>query len=108
MDFGLKGRNAIVCAASEGLGRACARSLAEAGVDLVINTRLQGTLLGAAKSQGISVDEARTARLASNPSRRFGDPNEFGATCAFIASVHAGYITGQNILLDGGAFPGTF
>jgi 3-oxoacyl-[acyl-carrier protein] reductase len=259
MDLGLKGRNAIVCAASEGLGRACARSLAEAGVDLVINARreielqvtaeeiastfgvmvktvcgdvtdtdvraeimdtcpapdilvnnaggpppgnfrdwtpetwhlaldanmitpielirasvdgmierrfgriinitsgaikapigmlglsngarsgltgfvaglardvaqhgvtvnnllpgpfetarLQGTLLGAAKSQGISVDEARTARLASNPSLRFGDPNEFGATCAFIASVHAGYMTGQNILLDGGAFPGTF
>jgi 3-oxoacyl-[acyl-carrier protein] reductase len=45
---------------------------------------------------------------SSNPSRRFGRPDEFGATCAFLCSAHAGYITGQNILMDGGAYPGTF
>ena len=42
-----------------------------------------------------------------NPARRFGTKEEFGATCAFLCSVHAGYIVGQNLLLDGGAFPGT-
>jgi 3-oxoacyl-[acyl-carrier protein] reductase len=47
-------------------------------------------------------------RRALNPTRRFGTPAEFGAACAFLCSVHAGYITGQNILLDGGAYPGTF
>jgi 3-oxoacyl-[acyl-carrier protein] reductase len=46
-------------------------------------------------------------RRALNPTRRFGTPAEFGAVCAFLCSVHAGYITGQNILLDGGAYPGT-
>ena len=52
-------------------------------------------------------------RRASNsrariPAGRFGDPAEFGALCAFLASAHAGFITGQNILIDGGAFPGAF
>jgi 3-oxoacyl-[acyl-carrier protein] reductase len=42
------------------------------------------------------------------PAGRFGDPEEFGAACAFLCSRRAGYITGQNILLDGGAYPGTF
>ena len=49
-------------------------------------------------------EEVRT----SNPSKRFGHPDEFGATCAFLCSTCAGYITGQNILIDGGAYPGTF
>jgi 3-oxoacyl-[acyl-carrier protein] reductase len=43
-----------------------------------------------------------------NPSRRFGRPEEFGATCAFLCSAQASYITGQNIVIDGGAYPGTF
>jgi 3-oxoacyl-[acyl-carrier protein] reductase len=42
------------------------------------------------------------------PARRIGDPAEFGAACAFLCSVQAGYITGQNLLIDGGAFPGAF
>ena len=42
------------------------------------------------------------------PARRFGTPEEFGAACAFLCSPHAGYITGQNILTDGGAYPGSF
>jgi 3-oxoacyl-[acyl-carrier protein] reductase len=46
-------------------------------------------------------------RMQAVPARRFGTPEEFGAACAFLCSVHAGYINGQNILLDGGAFPGT-
>jgi 3-oxoacyl-[acyl-carrier protein] reductase len=45
---------------------------------------------------------------SGNPSRRFGRPEEFGATCAFLCSAQASYITGQNIVIDGGAYPGTF
>ncbi len=70
--------------------------------------RLQGTLAGAANKTGKSVDEVRAAQLAQIPARRFGTPAEFGAICAFLCSVQAGYINGQNILPDGGAFPGTF
>ena len=46
-------------------------------------------------------------RAKTNPASRFGDPEEFGLACAFLCGAKAGYITGQNILLDGGAFPGT-
>jgi 3-oxoacyl-[acyl-carrier protein] reductase len=70
--------------------------------------RLQGTLAGAASKTGKSMDEVRAAQLAQIPARRFGTPAEFGAICAFLCSVQAGYINGQNILPDGGAFPGTF
>jgi 3-oxoacyl-[acyl-carrier protein] reductase len=42
------------------------------------------------------------------PAQRYGTPAEFGAACAFLCSSHAGYMTGQNVLLDGGAYPGTF
>ena len=55
-----------------------------------------------------SVEQARTERVATIPAKRFGRPEEFGATCAFLCSTHAGYITGQNILIDGGSFPGAF
>ncbi|MBC7942566.1 MAG: SDR family oxidoreductase, partial [Chitinophagaceae bacterium] len=48
------------------------------------------------------------ARKRQNPTARFGSADEFGAVCAFICSIHAGYINGQNLLLDGGAYPGTF
>ena len=48
------------------------------------------------------------ARRQGIPAKRFGTPQEFGAICAFLCSVHAGYITGQNVLADGGAYPGTF
>jgi 3-oxoacyl-[acyl-carrier protein] reductase len=70
--------------------------------------RLAATLAAAAKSAGKSVEEIREARRQQNPAQRFGTPAEFGAACAFLCSTHAGYMTGQNILLDGGAFPGTF
>ena len=69
--------------------------------------RLTATMGASAAASGKSLDEVRAARAAHNPAHRFGTPAEFGAFCAFICSVHAGYLTGQNILLDGGAFPGT-
>ena len=47
-------------------------------------------------------------RVTTIPARRLGNADEFGATCAFLCSIHAGCITGQNILLDGGIFPGAF
>lgn len=70
--------------------------------------RLQGTLAGAAAKTGKSVDEVRAAQMAQVPARRFGTPDEFGAICAFLCSRHAGYINGQNILPDGGLYPGTY
>lgn len=70
--------------------------------------RLRATAAGAAKSSGRSVDEILAERRAANPARRFGDPAEFGDACAFLCSAQAAYITGQNLLLDGGAYPGTF
>ena len=69
--------------------------------------RLRTTMEGAAKANHRSVDEEMAARRATNPSGRFGDPAEFGATCAFLCSAQAGFMTGQNVLLDGGSFPGT-
>jgi 3-oxoacyl-[acyl-carrier protein] reductase len=56
----------------------------------------------------MSADAALAERVATVPARRVGLPDEFGATCAFLCSAQAGYITGQNILIDGGAFPGAF
>lgn len=70
--------------------------------------RLKGTIAGAASKTGKSVDEVRAAQMGQIPARRFGTPAEFGAICTFLCSVQAGYITGQNILADGGAYPGTF
>ncbi|RID93852.1 SDR family oxidoreductase [Gemmobacter lutimaris] len=58
---------------------------------------------GVMQARGISRDEARAERMATIPARRYGTRAEFGAMCAFLASQHAGFIVGQNILLDGGA-----
>lgn len=70
--------------------------------------RLRTTAAGTAKASGKSVDQVLEARRVGNPAGRFGDPAEFGAACAFLCSQHAGFITGQNWLLDGGAYAGTF
>jgi len=70
--------------------------------------RLQSNIASNAKSKGISVEEAKSERIASVPAKRFGQPDELGAACAFLCSAQAGYITGQNLLIDGGAFPGAF
>ena len=70
--------------------------------------RLQGGFTAAARRSGVA--EATLAHQAREtiPAKRFGKPEEFGQTCAFLCSIHAGYITGQNILLDGGAYPAAF
>lgn len=62
---------------------------------------------GVSEAEGITMDEARTKRAATIPARRYGTPQEFGAACAFLCSQHAGFIVGQNILLDGGAVNAT-
>jgi len=63
---------------------------------------------GVAQARGIPLAQAAADRAASIPARRYGTAAEFGAMCAFLCSVHAGYIVGQNILLDGGATNATF
>ncbi|NIF92487.1 MULTISPECIES: SDR family oxidoreductase [Burkholderia] len=70
--------------------------------------RIKTTLAASAKAAGTSVDEVRARRTQEIPARRLGQPDEFGAACAFLCSAHAGYITGQNWLIDGGSYPGTF
>ncbi len=69
--------------------------------------RLRATLAAQAAREGRPVEVVAAERAAANPAGRFGRPDEFGALCAFLCSVHAGYITGQNLLIDGGAYPGT-
>src|SRR5262249_1552049 len=70
--------------------------------------RLRGNFATRAKATGKPVEELVRAAQQANPSGRFGTPAEFGAVCAFLCSVQAGYIAGQNILIDGAAYPGTF
>lgn len=83
-----------------------------AGSGVVVNNLLPGIHAtdraasldaGAAKAQGMTLDEARKQRAATIPAGRYGTAQEFGATCAFMCSQYAGYMIGQNILLDGGA-----
>ena len=92
-----------------------AREVAHANVTInnilpgVFDTdRIKVATTKAAEMQGISMDEAVKRRLAAVPAGRLGTPDESGKLCGFIASAHAGYITGQNFLIDGGAFRGTF
>ncbi len=70
--------------------------------------RLTVTLEARARMAKRSVEDIATQERAMNPSGRFGNPDEFGAACAFLCSDKAGFITGQNLLMDGGAYPGTF
>ncbi|MDM0114180.1 SDR family oxidoreductase [Variovorax sp. J22R133] len=70
--------------------------------------RLKATIQSGAQKSGQDVDAVRAARQKTIPARRFGNAEEFGAICAFLCSVHAGYVTGQNVLADGGAYPGTY
>jgi len=70
--------------------------------------RLKVTVGNWAKKDGMSLDDAMEKRRKENPAGRFGTAEEFGAACAFLCSGHAGFITGQNWLLDGGHYPGTF
>ena len=70
--------------------------------------RLRGGIEREAAGRGIEVEAVRKRRAEAIPAKRLGTPEEFGAACAFLCSVQAGYITGQNLLTDGGAFPGAF
>jgi 3-oxoacyl-[acyl-carrier protein] reductase len=94
-----------------------ARTSKLAGSNVTINNllpgafdtdRLKATMEGGAKKTGKPVEELREQRMKTIPSLRFGNADEFGATCAFLCSAHAGYITGQNVLIDGGAYAGTY
>lgn len=70
--------------------------------------RLKVTMEARARMAKLSIEDVATQERAMNPSGRFGHPDEFGAACAFLCSDKAGFITGQNLLMDGGAYPGTF
>ena len=70
--------------------------------------RLRATMQGRAKAAGRSVEDVRRAAMDAIPAGRFGSAQEFGALCAFVCSAQASYLVGQNLLLDGGNYPGTF
>jgi len=91
-----------------------ARQVAGAGVTInnilpgAFDTdRLRDNLRFVATRGGQDFEAVHAARQEAIPVRRFGDPAEFGALCAFLCGTQAGYITAQNLLIDGGAFPGT-
>jgi len=88
-----------------------------AGHGITVNNLLPGTfatdrfasnLRAGAAQAGMPLDFYTDKRREAVPALRFGEADEFGAACAFLCSVHAGYITGQNLLIDGGAYPGVF
>lgn len=90
-----------------------ARSVAHANVTINFllpgsfdTRRLNEGFARMAKAQGVSIDKVRAEEEATIPAKRLGTPREFGKACAFLCSAHAGYITGQNLLIDGGAYPG--
>ena len=69
--------------------------------------RLTQNAIVRAKASGQTVEQIQNARKSTVPARRFGDPAEFGQACAFFCSAGAGFMTGQNLVLDGGTYPGT-
>jgi 3-oxoacyl-[acyl-carrier protein] reductase len=92
-----------------------ARQVAQHGVTvnnllpgLFATARMDKLMQAQAAAQAVSPEQMTQRQRAAIPAGRFGRPDEFGAACAFLCSVHAGYVTGQNLLLDGGAYPGTF
>ncbi len=70
--------------------------------------RIRSNAASGAEKAGITVEQFLKKRADDNPAKRLGQPDEFGAACAFLCGRQAGFITGQNLLLDGGAYPGTF
>ncbi len=70
--------------------------------------RLQSAFEALAQQRGTEPENVRAAQQSAIPAKRFGDPAEFGAACAFLCSAQAGFITGQSLLIDGGVFPGIF
>jgi 3-oxoacyl-[acyl-carrier protein] reductase len=70
--------------------------------------RQRTVMAAAAQKQGVAIDAARAERIKGIPAGRIGDPAEFGEACAFLCSAQMGYVTGQNFLIDGGVYPGTY
>jgi 3-oxoacyl-[acyl-carrier protein] reductase len=70
--------------------------------------RLNKTIDAAARNTGVTLDAMRAQRIATIPAKRFGHWLEFGQMCAYLCSAQASYMTGQNVLIDGGAYPGTY
>ena len=70
--------------------------------------RIRSNFEFSAKARSMTLEAIRTERLGQLPAQRFGSPEEFGELCAYLCSAQAGFITGQNMLIDGGAYPGTF
>ncbi len=73
-----------------------------------LTDRTRQTIAGFAKAAGLTEEQAAAERLRTIPAGRLGDPAEFGEACAYLCSAQASYVTGQNFLIDGGAYPGTF
>jgi 3-oxoacyl-[acyl-carrier protein] reductase len=73
-----------------------------------LTDRTRQTIAGFAKAAGLTEEQVAADRLRSIPAGRLGDPAEFGEACAYLCSAQASYVTGQNFLIDGGAYPGTF
>jgi len=75
----------------------------------IFDSDAQRTHVGAMlQATGKTFEELWRARAEANPAKRCGRPGELGAYCAFLCSQHAGFITGQNLLIDGGSYPGTY
>jgi 3-oxoacyl-[acyl-carrier protein] reductase len=70
--------------------------------------RIKTVLAGTAAAQKVPVEQVKAQRVATIPAGRMGNILEFGQACAYLCSAQAGYVTGQNFLIDGGAYPGTF
>ena len=85
-----------------------ARQSRLASCNVTVNNLLPGAFDTDRLRKTIPDEEAWRKRAQAIPAQRFGSADEFGAMCAFLCSAQAGYLTGQNILLDGGAYPGTF
>ena len=92
---------AIFASASEGFSKANLNATIAESIERFV------PVAEAARRDGVPEEESRARRTATIPAGRLGTAAEFGAACAFLCSAHAGYIVGQNILLDGGAFAST-
>ncbi len=75
---------------------------------LISTERTAAMTSARAKKAGMDYDRFEADQISQIPAGRFGTPEEFGAVCAFVCSKHTGYMTGQNFLVDGGLYPGTF
>ena len=110
-------RTSFLFTARTGSGPVAGATIRFVGLEAVTNSQGRARLAAALRSgtykaraakSGKSYEEEFQAGAKMNPAGRFGTPEEFGAACAFLCSVHASYITGQNLLMDGGQYPGTY